>query len=534
MARRSRAFESIFFQLDSDLGRGLEQAFAEAINYTNTIDYTGVSEDKWTQHRYTYVHSYAKSTLFPQIASVIQKTTNIIVTKIVDARTFCGMFAVDISLDDVEAVTEIFEHQTGTTTGGDVLSDSAKEIAETSKLLDKKLSRFTSNVFGRGKRRIRATLYMDVDMAFLMKDNMPNHLVEDFTARELAAIYLHEVGHLVTMLEQAGNMYQTFALEKKHLESAIVASKRQNPSLSKMINTYKTNLRPIFEEHVKKGRLNKEYLKATDALCAASEYAEHTQRSDIFYGIFERLCSVLVSMWFAVVLFFARIGIYVYLYLIGSALTYFISDKPGESGKSTEYSTSNSVYYHAERMADEFATRHGYGADLASALAKLTNIGRYLSATAGLTYSSGSVRNSYVYSLYIKGFTALVEFFRIDMNSISNDFSGPGHYEDDLARLDRILMDQRVIFKKDLPADIAGHYLAEMEKTRKAINAIRKPVTSRISDTLWKYILDYPAVLKRLCQLDDMEEMEEHLKRIRKLIDNELYASAAAFKTLAR
>lgn len=540
MARKSAAFESIWFQFDSSLGKAMESVFEDGIAYTNRIDYTGIDEKKWVSHRYTLVHSYAKSTLFPNLQKAIEKNINLKVLKIVDVRSFSGIFAVDIGLDNCEDVLDILARQTGTHTGyPPTLEEGAAELAETHKLVNEKNSTLTSNVFGKNKRPIAVTMYMDVDMAFLLLDNVPKHMnLEPLTARELTAVYLHEVGHLVTMLEQSGNMFQIFDLQKQHLASIGRSTKTENADLPKMVSIYTNKLRPYLVDKVKKRKLNKKVLEAADAVRSASEYVMHTDTSDWIYGTFEFITSILTSLWFVVILAANRIVLLFGLYEIGYALYYFLADKPGESGKSTEQSLSSSVYYHAERMADEFCVRHGYGSDLASGLQKLTQWGREVLSvtwTTGASVSSGSLRDSWIFSLYLKGYSALLRFFRLDIGSIGDDFSfGLNSYEGDVERLERLLQDQKAIFKQTMPSDMAGHYLAEMEKIKKSIELIKKPWAIRASDAIWKYLNDIPMIVKRILQLDDMEEMEQHLKRIRGLIDNELYAISAHFRYLAR
>lgn len=524
------ALENIFFQFNSPLGKGMEELFQNAINFVNGIDYTGVSEDNWVKHRYTETHSYAKRVLFPELQKLIKKVVNMEVTKVVDVKLFSGFFAVDISLDSFTDVNEIFSRQTGTSTGGTTLSSGAKEVSELHKHLDERTSRLDPSKFGANLTRpIKCKLFMDVDMAFLMNDNMPVDAVEPLTAGELTAIYLHEIGHVITLIAQSGNTCQLFAQQKKHLEKIRGAS-----DVNDFVTVYKRDIRPQLKEKVDKKIIGDKLLTVGDAIVEAADYFKYTDTDDYFSGTFEFVFSVLKSVCFGFMLIIVRLYIYLIFYPFIGGLIWLFGDKPGDKGKTTEQSVSNSVYYHAERMADEYAARQGYGGQQASALVKLTTAMRYMPNTlSGNRVESGSLRNSLVYTQYLKFVTGLFEFLRIDFYNISADFGPVSNYEDNVARLHRLLTDTAAVFKSNLTPEIRTYYLDEFKRIEDSLKAMKKPFMLRLSDCVWKYIFDWPTMVKRITQTDDMAELEGYLTKLDTVINNELYVRSAEFKQLA-
>lgn len=533
MARQSAiANEAILFQFGSPLATGLDKCFSDAIGYINAIDYTGIPEHKWVSHRYTMTHTYCKRVLFPAMQKVIEKSINLVITKIVDVRCFCGMFAVDISMDSVNDVVEIMSRQTGNNPGNTTLSSSARAMSEIWKNLDPETSKIDPNTFGKnGQRKIYCALYMDVDMAFLMTDNLPKDAVQPFTARELTAIYLHEIGHIVTFIAQAGNAYQQFSQMKKHLEKA-----RNSKDLDEYCRVYKKELRGQLSELSRTKMINPKFLEAADSIV---EYAEKlqlrkTDTDDYVSGTIEFMMNVLIDCVFFILFACIRTFIYLCLYGILRGLIFVITKKPGELGKSTDQSVSTNVYYHAERMADQYAARQGYGGDQASALLKLTQAVRIMNvAWSGGKIEAGSLRNSWIFANYLKVVSRIFEFLRLDMGAFSRDFFGPNNYEDDVERLHRLMTDTAAIFKSNLSPDVRTHYLGEIEKAKRALDEMKKPFYVKVSDLIWTYVLDVPMILKRLFQMDDMEEMEKLLRELDTIVNNELYVRAAEFKQLA-
>ena len=533
MSKLASGLEVIAFQLNSGLGKALEEAFQDALNFRDTIDYSRIDDKDKVSYRRTMVHDYAKRTLFPAMIKAIGATSNLTIKKIVDTNYFCGMFAVDMSMDDVKDVIPILARQTGDHSGKrTTLTESMIEVSKINELVDQNKSRLKSTTFGKSKRPISAVMYMDVDMAFLMSDNLPRGAVDEFTAQELTAIYLHEIGHLFTLLDQSANAYQVYETSKDHLK--VISHDRRSADLGNLTKAYRTSIRPQLAEASRKRLMSDKVVKTFDILADKTDELLNTYTGDYVYGTFELAINILFNMWLSACAILTRVCMMLVTHPMLRGLLFLIGEQPGSYGKTTDQSTSTSVYYHAERMADQFAARHGYGAHLATGLSKVVNAFRYMSSIPLLgRIDSGSLRNSTAMLWHLKITLAVSELLRIDGGSLGQDFFGPSNYEDDCNRLESILKDTRAAFKQDLPPVAVNQYLSDIDRIQKAIKDIRKPAPMRATKLLWDMVFDFPAVLSRLAQMDDMEEMEKYLSRLTGIINNDLYASAAAFKHLA-
>lgn len=524
-----RALEAIFFQLGSPLGKGLEKAFQEAINFVNGLDYTGIADGDKQKYRYTKTHRYATATLFPELVKIIKDNTNLVVTKFVDVKKFSGFFAVDMSLDSYSDVTTVLTNQSGTGVEPIPLDEAAQELAEMSTKVDEVNSKILTTVFGKDmKRKIQVIMYMDVDAAFLMNDNLPLGIVESFTAEELTAIYLHEIGHPLTMFAQASNTY----LQLERITKQLNVNRGQSMDPKKFVSVYTKEIQPMLNNAVQRKLVNKKVLEASDALYKQAKYYEQTDRSDYLFGTGELLWNLFMRWVLCGLYTWFRAWYAVNIWLTVETILVFCQ-KPGDKGKVSDVANSPRSLYHIERTADEFAVRHGYGGSLATGLAKLTKmmeVSASLAGSGGVVHSK-SLRDSYVFVTYLKFTIGLQAFFRVSPQTVTEDFFDNGAYEKDTARLKRIIQQISTAFKNDMPREMTNQYLSELEAAKNALNDISS-TPRKISKCMWTYFLDFPTVLGRLTQSDQPAEMEQMLNEIDDIINNEIYAHAAAFKNL--
>lgn len=524
-----RALEGIFFQTSNPLGKGIEKAFQDAINHVNNLDYTGIDDKNKLKHRYTNTHKYATAVLFPTLMKVIKDNTNLIVTKFVDVKSFSGFFAVDMSLDSYDDVGTILTNQSGIGVQQIPLDQTTQEVADLSTKFDEENSRMITTVFGKDmKRKIQVMMYMDVDMAFLMNDNLPVGMVESLTAAELTAIYLHEIGHPLTMFAQAGNMY----LQLERITKQLQVSRNQPMNPKKFIELYTKEIQPNLQKAVNKKLINKKVLEVSNTLCDQAKYYDQTSSSDYLLGTGELLWNLFIRWQICAAMSWCRTAFVVYLYDIIETVKFF-RDKPGEKGKVSDVANSPRSCYHIERMADEFAVRHGYGGSLASGLTKIYQAFDLIDSLAGTggKVHSKSLRDSKIFVSYLKFTIGLQSFFRITGRKISEDFLDDHAYEKDTARLKRIIQQISVAFKNDMPKEMTNQYLSELAAAKNALDDISS-FPQKVSNCIWSYFFDFPAILRRLTQNDQTSEMEQMLNEIDDVINNELYVHAAAFKNL--
>lgn len=528
MKRKGTALEQIFFQANSALGKALEQAFQKAITFRDSIDYDNIPDGEHAAHRRSKMHSYAKLELFPSMKKAIKDNTNIEITQIVDVESFCGYFAIDISLDSDADVAAIISNQTGTGVKSIPLDQSAQEIADLSKKFNEVDSKFSSIFFGKNlSRKISATLWMDVDMAFLMQDNLPHNVAESLTADELTAIYLHEVGHMCTMLAAAGNAY--YQVERITSQLKTFQSASHDPK--KFIETYTKSIRPNLNELTASKAINPKVLETADKIIDKIKYYESSKNDDYGFGTLELIYQMLVRYFWFIVMAWFRVFMLSYVRSIYLVLTLFISS-PGEKGKVSDVANTNRNIYQLERAADEFVSRHGYGGSLAKGLVKITTAAEAIDSLAfsGGKVHSDSLRASKTFGRVLKFAIWVQRLFRLGSNQIVTDtLGGVSNYEGDVNRIKRIVQQINTAFKNTMSPAVAANYLSEYQAAIKALEEIN--TTSRkVSDFVWTYFQDGPAILDRFFQTDQDKVMEKMLDDIDEIINNSLYVRSAQFK----
>lgn len=526
-SRKGSALEQIFFQVNSALGKGLEAAFQKAIIFRDSIDYTGIDESEQVSWRYTQMHKFAKITLFPDMQKVIKENTNIEIDKIIDVESFCGYFAIDISLGADADVRVIIDNQTGLGTKSVPLDQTVKEIADLSNKFNEIDGKFTSTFFGKGlSRKISATLWMDVDMAFLIDDNLPHGMIEAPTAGELAAIYLHEVGHMCTMLAAAGNAY--YQVERITAQLKVFQGASSDPK--KFVDAYLKDIRPNLNEMTAQKKINPKIIEIADNMVEQIKYYENGKKSDIGFGLLELLYQIFVRyLWFNAMIFF-RAFMFNYIQIL-FIIVEAVMPGPGDKGKSSDVAISNRNRYQLERAADEFVARHGYSGQLASGLSKIMQA---IEATDTLAFSGGKVlseglRKSKVFNRFLKLSIWTSRLFRLGSNQVVTDMMGYSSYESDVNRLKRIIQQTQTAFKNSMSRQATAEYLMQYDLAKKALDELNTP-SRKVSDFVWNYFFDTARIVDRIWQMDQQKEMEQMLNEMDEIINNALYVRSAQFK----
>lgn len=213
-------FESIDFQFKSNLGSKMEKVFQEIIDFRDA---------KLEQYK-----KAAPYDINVTLAREIQKMfTNVSWKKLHDAvKSECGLdfcklnlYGYDGTINGLFAVEPLFNSDILDTlsmesdeTGVDKIplfyyesvtgrtEEAAKEMDKLSSLLNLKTSKISA--MKAGKCNIQVTLHFDIGSAFLSDLLLTDANKTGFmTAREITAIILHEIGHVLTFIEHANQRY---------------------------------------------------------------------------------------------------------------------------------------------------------------------------------------------------------------------------------------------------------------------------------------------------------------------------------------
>lgn len=323
---------------------------------------------------------------------------------------------------------------------------------------------------------IGMNFFFDNYAAFLIRDTL-NVNFEYFTAEEITAITMHEIGHMMSMVEHCGDMFFRVAMR-----SALIKSFVKTAPISEKIKLMRDILKDpeagstMAAHSSMSAKLIGSLLKTAQNMADSFDQHKSDNRNDssiqFWSTIVNFFLNIVIISFLVIGAFYAPFHILIYG-LFANLMMSFNRDfmqRGGENDpKYSDFMANKNTGFQWERWADEYVTRYGYGSHLASGLNKLMTA--MSSASMISTNAKGAdnwIRNSWVplaINYIISGFWSIALGGNLD--------DGCGVYESQVDRLKRILQDTANVFKKlDLPPDATNAYLEEYEKCYAQLNDI--------------------------------------------------------------
>ena len=213
------------------------------------------------------------------------------------------------------------------------------------------------------KEWFKCAIGFDLSLGFLSNDYLPKGTdCEYLNARELTAIMLHEIGHNLTLIEHAADMYARQSLFKA------------------LENAFKLNATP--EKTFVLARAIAKYAKEHGYESDAAKLLEATARAEADFKSTGGSKSPAQEKKF-IGSFIASI-FYLLFTVIGSTFTSVFGNptsefnRMGQKKKLGDTIINERMWTWQERKADEYAFSHGYGADQVKALEKIYAFYRYI------------------------------------------------------------------------------------------------------------------------------------------------------------
>ena len=471
--------ERINIQTDSVLATGMEDLFQEVMTYRDGLQTTNSKE------RIKLVLKKSHDML-PKLKQVLYDTIGITVKGFYLSSKPSGGFAILISSDNkkfnesgalykmLKANTGITDHDNHTLNSDDMIK------------LTNQLNMNTGIVKSTKIQKINLEVYLSLDLytMFLSKETLNTEL-KRFTARELTAIELHEIGHFITLLENAKN------------KGYVVQAYMDN------IN-YFNKYAPI-----------KEKIK----------YAKHYIDSNREDKIINNLEGINITnensgnvSWLLLLLLFTTSIIPNFLLKV---LFGYNNVGLSESNKNNDLKSTTINTSHRERIADEFVSAFKYSKDLVSGLALLDD---YFGALLVKDYLK---INSSQNKLF---FTA--ELFK--MATVYDSTHG-GIYPEISERFVEILRDNISILRQsDISKELKIAYFKECESILNNIQKMQKtPRVTKVKKSI-EYILSKCVSAKGLYDMVINSRFSNEYKflydSVSNLINNKLYLSSFKYK----
>mgnify|MGYP004615750161 CR=1 FL=1 len=469
-------FESIDFQTSSTLGTDLSRIIANAMN---DVDKIWKDSNQNGEHFRNAVANYCTKNFAQDLASVIMKDTGIDVTSIqfygrnLQNASF-GLFAIELGLDNVDTVLTLMNRESGLNTSTKADKQYLEDLNHLVDLLDFNKGNLKSNKYGKGNKHvIHVNIHFDMEFAF-----MSNYLFADKvdkeqavpTADEITAIMLHEIGHMMTLVEHSFDMFATANRIRENIHIVNSEKLHNDPkSVASFIDEHKKILNkikkvavllPNTQQNAKLSKNIKFISAAVDKLelmkITINDAASTQSLSSKFYTFVLAIVQNILTCFMVSLI----IGLMTALinYLCASLINSFNNRSISTSGKTTDRGSGYNQLFLIERWADDYAAHQGYGPELASALNKL----EYACKNYLMMFDDEKLRHS----TWILSLCEIASKF-LDLPSV---LCAPplldGIYEDSVRRIERVREDTYAFFRNstDIPPAVINAYLNKIDK----------------------------------------------------------------------
>lgn len=525
--------EAIDFQMSSKLGQKLTDLFQTVIDYRENLDYSTVPDNVQDQRtfRLKQVEYFFKTKCVEKFKKIVEDETGITLNNLYcwgGDTDISGMFAVDLSFGNEAAANDILGNMSGTGDSAYSAKEAIEDMMAMADNMDLSKGRVTSKTYGRNKKRKYAitAMYFDINCAFNAHDFVPTRAMEPLTAREIASIMMHEIGHVMSTVEHAGDYFATADRLRSYSRNL-----RSDTEVKDFLNQFTDRFIPYLNKVRKTLKLSGPEAKVADncfgIMCNASQamrkfVSEEQTSENVFWTAGSVIVNAMIGWGKVLLALFIDTaimvtGVLLLTYEIGRVSQY--SDKNSMGNKAGDLKTTMNNQFLVERWADEFVSRHGFGDDLASALNKLEKIFEFTAMYEGI--SSARMRNwSVMYYLMNFNIWLMQKIF------IASYFD-PIIYENQYQRIVRIKQNTLAVFKNPkLDGRVRDHYLGVVERLEKEAKEAKTLSDTAFSKALYNILRNFTSPV-RWFQLIKNNNLDRDLSimfdRIDDLKNNKLY-----------
>ena len=482
MSEVIQGLEAINYQVKSNLGNDLAKLFQDMLIFKQSVvnDPEAPSGDKFVPYILDSVHKYWKEIGTKRFRDIVKQHCNL---RIESFKSYGGSsqglsakFAICIDISNASFGTDLKARQTGKgrvnhPADADKIDLAAdfKKIADTFDKVNGKLGVAEFEALGSDVYIPYAVI--DTNTAFCIdlfigKDDV----VESFTPRELAAIYLHELGHALSMLEHCNDLFYV----KDRLENFAINMKEVSDTQRiEAFKTINTEVLPEFRKTI--DRLPAEYQSRSletsiNLLSKVGDTAVSFLVEDR-RGFFGKI-GTCILLWFNFLL--AVVSHAIAAWIIYSVCSSASRMEGKANGSKISDSTRNARNASmAERWADQMVARHGFGVEHLEVLRKLHILERFFNTYTAYT---GKIILFFGGDLSTIGtFAKMTEFFHFERRM------DPAAYEGYIERMSRIVEDTYSFFKytDNVPAEVINDWYFKVKKMKKVINSERNYMDSK-------------------------------------------------------
>lgn len=398
-----------------------------------------------------------------------------------------------------------------------------KTYQEISKLIDLESGKLKSTKFKfRGKiTYLRYDVFFCAHSAYMAKQTLGDN-AEEYTAAEVTAIMLHEIGHMMSLIEHSGDLLRSL----QSLTAKVNHSGIKDPDHQKMSQALSTAASVVKKFKADDKALDIELKRIAASADSISELPKESNIVARFLGVIRALTKCSFNIMLASI---ESIVVHV-LMPIYSGSVYVPELLASFKNKTSDFMMTYGDRAICERYSDEYVAQHGFSAHYVTGSAKYESHVPLLSL--GGSGRPGMRESVIVY--YIGKFHIFVVGMLTAM-----DTTGYGTYEKELVRYESLLHDILKVFKTtNLPPELVDFYVTDYEETMKAVAHARKMsgVKGKLQEinVFLTQTVSFPHLVKLLTTGNIDTKYQQLMDAVKNINSSVLYYWSSKLDQLAR
>ncbi len=499
-----------FMTKGSPLAIDLIRTFQAAIDKRESIS--------TTTNRIIEVKKYANTVMVPAIKTIIKKHTGITCTNVRLSKRIDFGYACLMNFGDKYGLTahDVINRYSGLDTNYMIIEYmrqngiSPQSAADMQKIAES-LSRDTG-IFSVTKlpNKVDCTMvmYFDPYSAFLAKE-CGHDKCDYFTAEEITAVVLHEIGHMFTALAHSADKCFRSLVYNRSMEYFL-----QNATIPEKVKLAKNGINKLDP---------KEAAKVSSALDQCTAVDNSTNNGTWVGDAFNAFLTMFIYPFML-----AGAAIYLLFDTMGAVFSECITNWNWNSVKNSDFADLPKQLKLCEQFADEFVSKHGLSHAQASALRKLWDYQAWSSGTFVVGNRLSAL--SYTVNKTLFYVTTL----------IYGDCSGGDNtnYDNRTERATRLLYETAKAFKnKDVSPEMVDFFIEDYEKTKLELTK-NKSTLHKVGDfsetiiNIRHYLIS--ALPAMLISGRFSDEYKKLYGRVEQLMSNPLFYRAAKLERLLK
>lgn len=484
--------EAIDFQVNSGFPKELDREFQAVIDYVKAYDaeHGAVDSPEKALLKHKHVEKMIKEITGPKLKKIVKKYTNFEVYSVVTElpSTFDAALGFAMSVEGTEETVlqqiDIINIINAASGEDPITEKTTKRTLDAMLDMSKTLHRKKGIV---GKNEIiKVKIFLPVG-GFVINDLIKTDKY-NFTPNEITAIFLHEVGHIMSFVEYTRDL-SYYGYYGNNILRKVNEMAEQDP-----INTAKATLSVVKEKESQvKNKTHKLILKnasmllekiisvSTDEI-SLDEHAAYKNR--IVVSMIATIISIIFSTLFLALVFIP------YILLGDLFLSIEKSDEINLNSRELRTQKNSTMY---ERLADEYVSRHQYSKHLNSGLIKFSFIvEKIINYGFNKPMYSNANKLILVTRTILNIFSTIPSFMMYIITLQNHGFSST--YEHDLLRLRRNIQNLHDLLKDPkLSPEIKSSIVADIDEMEATLANVKSKYSLNMFEKLFKFILNIPS-----------------------------------------